>query len=68
MPIYKITASANDPDGGTIDVSFEFCKLGQVIYDAHNKQVYVSASNEKEAVKKGLKFIKKSLLEDLEDD
>lgn len=68
MPIYKVVATSNDPDGGPVDVSYQFCKLGQVIYDAHNRQVYVSATNEKTAIKKGLKFIKAALAEDLKDD
>lgn len=68
MPIYKIKTPANDPEKGPLYVTYEFCKLGRVFYDAHFRLVYVSAPNEKAAVKKGLKFIKQSLAEDLEDD
>lgn len=67
MGIYKVSVLAcdlNKPES----VSFEFHKLGQVVYNGHHRDVYVSAPNEKQAIKKGIKFIKKQTMESTEDE
>ena len=65
MAIYKVKILASNLDD-VESVTYEFCKLGQIIYNGHHRDVYVSAANREIAKKKALKLIRRN--EELEDE
>lgn len=65
MAIYRVSVDMSDSE--EISATFEFCKLGNVVYNGRYRDVYVSAPNENQAIKKGLRFVKKFIEEEIGD-